>query len=283
MQKSDSFYKNYELIDFGQGRKLESFSGVILDRSAPQAMLKKTLPASVWNNSDASFVDGSWNIKRAELEEGWKSNIGKALIELKLATGGQLGVFPEQMQNWGWLHNVVFGTKKKLNIFNGFAYTGLSSIFASSSYSRVCHVDASKSAVSWAKKNAELSSVASNDIRWIVDDVMTFLNRERKRGIRYDGFILDPPAFGRSKDKKTWSFKRDITSLIELSVALLSTKPAFYLFTCHETDIDVKGLKVLLDPVNRAFKSSAEVFEMELRTSSGKALKAGLAGRLSLL
>lgn len=282
MQKSNSFYKNYELIDCGDFKKLESFSGVVIQRPAPQADFSKVLPDNVWDSASAIFDGKEWIINDQKILNGWTSKIDTATIELKTSTGGQVGVFPEQAINWSWLKEAVNRGGKTLNIFNGFGYTGLSTIFASSSTSNVCHVDASKSAVTWAKKNSQLSGVTPNNIRWIVDDVVTFLKRDVKRGVKYDGFILDPPAFGRGKDGKTWSLKRDIDALLYISSTLLSDNPAFFVLTCHDHEMTAKELGVLLGKVDKTFRGKMEVFEMLIQATSGNVLKSGLCARVKL-
>ncbi len=282
MQKSNSFYKNYELIDCGDFKKLESFSGVVVERPAPQANSNKALADNVWDSSDAVFDGKEWNIKNQSLLDGWMTKIDTATFELKPATGGQLGIFPEQAANWTWLKEAVNRNGKSLNIFNGFAHTGVSTVFASTTNTSVCHVDASKNYVTWAKKNSQLSGVDSNNIRWIVDDVITFLKRELKRGVKYDGFILDPPAFGRTKDGKTWSLKKDLEALLYLAGSVLSSSPAFFVLSCHDQEMTAKDLGVLLNTVHKAFKGRAEVFDMQIQASSGNVLRSGLCARVKL-
>ncbi len=283
MQKTNTFYKNYELLDIGDFRKLESFSGVVVDRPAPNASAKKTLPDAVWENADAFYDGKEWDIRTGKIQTGWTSVIDTATIELKLSTAGQVGVFPEQAANWKWIKDAVLDQKRTLKVFNGFGYTGVSSLFASSKTSSVCHLDASKSAVSWAKRNVELSGLADNDIRWLVDDVMTFLGRELKRGVKYDAFILDPPAFGRTKDGKTWSLKKDLPLLLELTGLLLSKEPAFFVLSCHDPLMSTRELSILLNTVNKGFRGRVESFEMVLGSNNGAVLKSGLCARVKLL
>lgn len=282
MQKSNSFYKNYELIDCGDFKKLESFSGLVVERPALQAHFNRALPDNVWENSEAVFDGTEWNIKNQSLPDGWITKVDTATVELRPSAGGQLGIFPEQAANWSWLKEAVNRGGRTLNVFNGFAHTGLSTIFASSPTSNVCHVDASKSAVTWAKKNVELSGLSANNIRWIVDDVVTFLKRDLKRGVRYDGFILDPPAFGRSKDGKIWSLKKDMDALLYLTGSLLSSTPAFFVLSCHDQEMTAKDLGVMLGNVHKAFKGKVEVFEMTMQATSGNTLKSGLCARVKV-
>ncbi len=282
MQKTNTFYKNYELIDLGDFKKLESFSGMVVERPCPQASSKRSLPDSVWEEADAVFDGKDWRFNDVKVQEGWLTKIDTATVELKPSSGGQLGIFPEQAANWKWIRDAVKEQGRAIKVFNGFAYTGLSTLFTSAPNSSVCHLDASKTSVTWAKKNAELSGLGSNDIRWIVDDVMTFLTREYKRGVKYDGVILDPPAFGRGKDGKTWSLKKNLGELLELCGLVLSPKPAFFVISCHDQTMSPRDLSKTLNTVSKGFRGRVESFEMLIQSSNGSSLKSGICARMKV-
>lgn len=282
MQKANTFYKNYELIDLGGFKKLESFSGIVVERPCPQADMSRSLPDSVWEEADAVFDGKEWRFSDSKACEGWLTKIDTATAELKLSGGGQIGIFPEQAANWKWIRDAVKEQGRPIKVLNGFAYTGLSTLFASSSNSSVCHLDGSKTSVTWAKKNAELSGLGGNDIRWIVDDVMTFLGREYKRGVKYDGFILDPPSFGRGKDGKTWSLKKNLGELLELCGLVLSPKPAFFVISCHDQTMGPRDLSKALNAVSKGFRGRAESFEMNIQSSNGNRLKSGICARIKV-
>ncbi len=221
----------YTLLDSGEGRKLEQFGEIILERAAPTALWKKRKP-KLWK-PHASFEEKSWRIFK-KFPNIWEIEISGIVFKLKLTDFGHLGLFPEQEENWKWLQKV--GTGKVLNLF---AYSGGSTLACPG---EVTHLDAAKGMVEWAKENAELNG--RTNIRWIVDDVTKFLKREVKRKATYDGIILDPPTFGRGKSQEVFKIERDLPKILDFCAEL---KPNFILLSCHTPGYTPIILKQLLE------------------------------------
>lgn len=192
--------------------------------------------------------------------------------------GGQIGIFPEQTPNWQWLSRIT--ADKKCRIINGFAYTGGSTIFASNPNSEVTHLDASKTSVERAKLNLAISGKDKNKVRFIVDDVLTFLSKEVKRGNRYKGFIFDPPAFGRGGKNKTWKLARDMNDLMELIYQLSDGRPEFLLLSAHDPSLNED---ILADLIKKLVPADAliEKGSLVMNCESGRDIKNGYFARFS--
>lgn len=206
---------SYALLDSGDGRKLEQFGKVILDRPAPTALWR---PSIDWKK-DATFEDKKWEL-HSKIPQSWTVTVEGIHFMLKRTDFGHLGIFPEQAEQWRWLQQ-----NGKGRILNLFAYSGGSSFACPG---EVTHLDAARGMVEWAKENAQLNN--RQDIRWIVDDVRKFVKRELKRGARYDGIILDPPTFGRGKSLEVFKIERDLVPLLD---AFVEFQPSFILLSCH--------------------------------------------------
>ena len=236
---------DYELIDFGAGRKLERFGPWLLDRPCPTAIDQEKADPSVWRDATARYegeraADGRWSPKANKWDTTEftleVSNPGFAL-QLSPLPSGQVGVFPEQLENWQWIAKQVQRTDAPLKVLNLFAYTGGSTLAAASTGAEVTHVDAAKSMVARARDNADASGLAERPIRWIVEDAVKFCRREVKRGNQYDAVILDPPSYGHGPKGESWSIRRDLLPLLELCGELTSESRQFMLCTCHTPDI----------------------------------------------
>ena len=225
---------DYELLDSGDGRKLERFGKVTLSRPCSQAMWRPQLPESEWNRASASFdrEDGNRWHGRSRLPESW--NIVAAGIKFRLSGTdfGHLGIFPEQRAQWRWIREQC-ASRKGCRVLNLFAYSGGSTMAAALGGAEVCHLDASRGMVQWARENAALNGLAEHPIRWITDDAHKFLAREARRGREYDAVIFDPPTFGRGANGETYKIERDLKETISLVKGVLSKKPAFVLFSSH--------------------------------------------------
>lgn len=246
---ADATSGDYAFLDCGGGMRLERFGPHIIARPAPVAVWPAGLGGSAWDAAGAVFRGGggkgAWQRKGA-MPETWTVDIAGLRFELRLAAGGQVGVFPEQVENWDWMAESVRAAGRPLRVLNAFAYTGAATLAAAGAGDvAVVHLDGARSAVTWARRNSALCGLETHPIRWIVDDVMTFLRREKKRGGRYDGFILDPPAFGRGAGNRTWMLERDLSGLLGLARELLSDGPAFVLLTCHDPALTPDGLAAL--------------------------------------
>jgi 23S rRNA (cytosine1962-C5)-methyltransferase len=226
----------YELLDFGDGRKLERFAGNLLDRPSPAAKGHSKMRRSEWQASRWSFQSppvSNWNAR--ESPENWLFRWKSIVMELRLSPFGHVGLFPEQIANWRWLESIAAADttlppRKALNLFG---YTGGSTLAMAAAGVDVTHVDASRPTVQWARKNAERSTLASAGIRWIVDDVREFVKRELRRNARYDIILMDPPAYGHGRDGEGWELGRDLDPLVADCMSLMSSSPAAFLLTGH--------------------------------------------------
>ena len=224
----------YELLDSGNGAKLERFGEVVLARPCAQAVWQPQCPAR-WKSADATFdrEDGNRWHGRNRLPQEWVIDVDGTRFRLSGTDFGHLGIFPEQRAQWTWIRETVAAAGRPVRVLNLFAYSGGSTLAAARGGAEVCHLDASKGMVQWARANAALNGLESHPIRWIVDDAHKFLNREIRRGRRYDGIILDPPTYGRGGNGETYKIERDLTETLRLCRALLSDSPLFLLLSAH--------------------------------------------------
>ena len=254
-----NFDDQYQLIDSGNGYKLERFGNNIVTRPDTNCVWKRQKPETEWLKATAifkaSFSNPGWEFKNS-FKEPWTINYNKLKTEgicknqikmqLRATISKNLGIFPEQSAHWLWFSKLIASTKKQPTVLNLFAYTGAATLCAAAAGAKVCHVDASKSAVTWANKNQELSGLQDAPIRWIVDDCTKFVTREVKRGVKYDGIIMDPPAFGRDQKGKVFEFEKQIFNLLELCKQLLSPEPLFFIFNGYSMGYSATVLKNLM-------------------------------------
>lgn len=258
----------YELLDSGEGRKLERFGNKILERPAAQAVWKPDQPESFWQKADARFdrVEGNRWHGRTRLPEEWEAEIEGIRFRLSSTDFGHLGVFPEQRPMWSWIRETC-RKRPGAQVLNLFAYSGGSTLAPAQGGASVCHVDASRGMTDWARDNARRNGLADAPIRWIVDDVPQFLAREIKRGRRYDGIILDPPSFGRGAKGELFKIEERINPLLEQVRDLLSSKPLFVLLSCHTPGFSARVLENLLDQHLRGLGGKLDSGEMLLSGS----------------
>ncbi len=226
----------YELLDFGDGRKLERFAGSVLDRPCPAAKGHSKMRRNQWQAVQWSYrskLDTSWS--EGKTPQNWHFRWKKVVMELRLSPFGHIGLFPEQIANWRWLESLAASKKilPPLKGLNLFGYTGGSTLAMAMAGVEVTHVDASRPTVQWARKNAELSSLTSTGIRWIVDDVREFVKRELRRNVHYDIILMDPPAYGHGRDGEAWDLCRDLDGLVADTLRLMTPSPLAYLLTGH--------------------------------------------------
>ena len=231
-------WSDYELLDSGENIKLERFGEVIVARPETQALWKKNRP-EIWEDAHAEFKfedkKGAWALKKP-VPESWQLSWHDARFLARLTGFKHTGIFPEQAQNWEWLRERMKDLRgrssdegpPRSNILNLFGYTGIASLVAAQVGAFVTHVDASKQSLDWAHENARLSSIGEDKIRWILDDALAFARREARRGVKYDGIILDPPAFGRGAKGEVWKIEEDLPKLLESLKELLSDKPGSF-------------------------------------------------------
>jgi len=278
---------NYEFLDCGSGQRLERISNKTFVRQAPQADLARSAAIS-WQNPDYEYSPsgnrGFWMSRETDSSQIPDFQYGTMSMEIRLSENGQIGVYPEQQNNWDWLTKVLTAQKAPLRILNGFAYTGASTIvcaqaLSSTEKSEICHLDSSKSAVNWAKINRNKSGLAEDSVRFIVDDISRFLEREVRRGRFYDGLILDPPAFGRAPGGRTWNLKRDLPDLMDLCKKVLSPNPLFFLLSCHDPDLNLKDLSANMAAVLGKNQNEIETLPLVLNSNYGNSLPNGIAAR----
>ncbi|MDE1966220.1 MAG: class I SAM-dependent methyltransferase [Patescibacteria group bacterium] len=225
---------DYELLDSGENMKLERFGAVVVARPETQALWKKAHPER-WNEASAIFrfrdKQGGWEVVRP-LPEPWEWSGEGVRARLRLTGFKHTGIFPEQTPNWEWSKERIDAFTRTHgrapNVLNLFAYTGIASIVAAGAGAAVTHVDASKQSLDWAHENARLSGIPEDGIRWMLDDAAAFAKREARRGNRYDGIILDPPAFGRGAKGEVWKIEESLPALLETLAELFSGEPGSF-------------------------------------------------------
>ncbi len=266
--------EQYELIDFGENEKLESFAGTIVRRETPSAIGDRSLNEQ-WHTFDLRGKQAGDGIQwQGAAPDPWWLDAGRFRLMLRTTPTGQIGVFPEQAINWNWIAQVPLELAG-LRAINLFAYTGATTMALADRGASVVHVDAAKSVVNWARSNAQESGLAQAPIRWIVEDAMTFVQRELKRGNTYDIVIADPPSFGRGPNGKHWKIQRDINQLIESLSLLTAGNCQMMLLSCHTPGVDHLALERSTHRVFNWEPGRAQAFEMSLKSSSGKRLPSG--------
>ncbi len=263
-----SSWIDYELLDTGEGMKLERWKNYIMARPDPRIIWAKgNLP--LWETADATFIDDKWNFKNHPPQD-WVITYKAIKFRLKPTDFKHTGVFPEQAVNWDWL-------PKAGKVLNLFAYTGGATIAAALQGAQVTHVDSSKPALSWARENAALSGIAQDKIRWIPEDALRFVQREVKREAVYDGIIMDPPRFGRGASGEVWKLEESLPKLVQECKKLLSPSPTFFLINAYTADLSSTALGNLLADV---LDLRVEFGELGLKeTSQGRILPAGIFAR----
>ena len=232
---------DYELLDSGAGRKLERFGSVTLSRPCAQAVWTPRLEPREWERRATAAFDreegNQWH-NRGALPDTWTIMIDGLSFRLSGTNFGHLGIFPEQRAQWAWIRSLLAATGPQpgagpVSVLNLFAYSGGATLAAAHAGAEVCHLDASKGMVQWARENAEINGLAGRPIRWIVDDTHKFLAREIKRGRRYDAVILDPPTFGRGQNDEIYKIERHLPETLALCRQVLSERPRFMLLSAH--------------------------------------------------
>ena len=242
--------REYQLLDFGDGRKLERFGPYVLDRPSAAAEGESPKDPSRWKSANARFdrardASGIWSPPGA-LAENWTIRHGRIAFSLKPTPFGHLGIFPEQAAIWDWIAEQVRGAPSPPKVLNLFAHTGGSTLAAAAAGAEVVHVDAAANIVAWARQNAQLSGLADAPIRWISEDAVRFVDRELRRDNRYDAVILDPPAYGHGPKGETWKLDRDLEPLLTACAELTKGQRRFMLVTCHSVGYSAARLGRLL-------------------------------------
>lgn len=274
---------DYKLIDSGNFQKLEQVGPYRFVRPAAQAVWKPRLSDDEWKRVDATFVrfsggDGKWTIHNRSLPKKWTIQQGPVKLVIALTDFGHLGIFPEQDANWDKLHALIRERKgdREINVLNLFAYTGGSTLACATAGAKVVHLDASKTSVSWARENADASGASDKPVRWIVDDVQKFVEREVRRGNKYQGIILDPPSFGRGTNNEVWQIEDHLVPLLENLGKILADDYLFVLLSSHSNGYTPMALQNLLHDIVNARDGEFDVHEMIIaEQDSGRVLPSG--------
>ncbi len=276
--------QQYELIDFGDGRRLERFGGLVLDRPCPAAEGVARADPGIWGRADARFKrdeanSGTWS-GRDKLPSQWTIAHGQLAFELKRNEFGHLGLFAEQAANWGWIAAKVKAAGGPLKVLNLFAYTGASTLAAAAAGAEVVHVDAARNIVAWARRNAELSGLAEAPVRWIVEDAVKFVKRECKRGAEYDAVILDPPSYGHGRRGEVWRLSKHLPRLLAMCAELTAGRRRFLLLTAHTPGFGPERLGDMLEQaLAETDPGRVTAAEMTIPDAAGRELPSGVVVR----
>ena len=243
-------WKDYEILDMANGEKLERWGNVILIRPDPQIIWKNKSFPEKWNKANARYNrsssgGGAWKYN-SKMPENWQIKYKDLVFNIKPMGFKHTGLFPEQAVNWDWMISKIQNAKREIKVLNLFAYTGGATVACSYAGASVCHVDSSKGMTTWAKENIVSSGLKDKPVRFIVDDVVKFVNREIRRGNKYDGIIMDPPSYGRGTNGEVWKFEDNISDLVELCSKVFSDKPLFFLINSYTTGISSTVLENIL-------------------------------------
>lgn len=277
---------DYELLDFGGGRKLERFGAHTLDRPAAGTDGEQRLiPESRWKQAaryDRISADrGKWSY-RFPLPSTWEIAIDRLVFEVKPTEFGHIGVFPEQADNWQWLAEQISRLGNPIRLLNLFAYTGGSTLAAAKAGAEVVHIDGAENTVTWARQNAAHNGLTEAPIRWIAEDAEKFVRRELKRGNRYDAVILDPPSYGHGPKGEVWKIAEHLPILLSLLAELTEGSPKLLLLSCHSPSYTLATLRPLIaEAFDRTLAQQAQVGPMPLKTADGRVLSSGVALRYS--
>lgn len=278
MLRISNEWKDYECISAGNGEKLERWGNVILRRPDPQ---------SVWNinknwKCDAFYHrssegGGYWEFNK-KLPDHWTINYKDLTFKVSPTNFKHTGLFPEQATNWDFMMEKIKKSNRKINVLNLFAYTGGATMACSKAGADVVHVDASKGMIEWAKENMKLCNLENNNIRFIIDDCLKFVEREYRRGNKYDAIIMDPPSYGRGPNKEVWKFEENIDNLIRECIKILSDKPLFFLINSYTTGVS----SLVLENMLRSYFKDGIISSGEIGlpiTENNMILPCGIYGR----
>ena len=260
----------FQLIDSGNFQKLEQIGPYRFVRPSPQAVWRPRLPKSEWENFDAKFTrnsggDGKWTIKNKKVRNAFSINYGKIAFQAEITDFGHIGLFAEQVNNWQLIRGLSeFGVKKnkEFKVLNLFAYTGGSTLAAAQGGANAVHLDASKTSVAWARKNAELNGLTDAPVRWITDDVQKFVSREVRRENKYHGIILDPPSFGRGVKGEVWKIEENLLELLDNLKKILDKDFAFVLLSSHSHGYTPEAMKNILSDLFKEYEGVYQIHEM---------------------
>ena len=277
-------WKDYEVLDTSDGEKLERWGDYTLVRPDPQVIWDTPKKNPMWRNFDARYArsntgGGHWS--QHKLPERWQVRYSNLTFNVKPMNFKHTGVFPEQAANWDFIQDTIRHAGRPVSVLNLFAYTGGATLAAAAAGANVCHVDAAKGMVAWAKENAKSSGLEDRPIRWIVDDCAKFVEREIKRGRKYDAVIMDPPSYGRGPSGEIWKLEKDLYPFVQLVSGVLSDNPLFFIINSYTTGLAPSVLGVIMDTIiTKKHGGHTECQELGLPvTDSGLVLPCGSTGR----
>lgn len=268
-------WQDYQLLDSGDGRKLEKFGVFTLIRPEAEAIWHPTLKTDDWLQASAEFIPtaekngGHWKISK-KMPERWQIEFRNLHFWLQTTASKHIGVFPEQATQWDWLSDQVKMAPTPMRILNLFGYTGIASLVAAQAGAEVTHVDASQKMINWGKENQILSGLQNTSIRWLVDDAFKFVQREQRRGNHYSGIILDPPKFGRGPKGEVWEFYKILPDLLAACQTILSPNPQFILLTAYAVKASPVTLYYSLEDMMAQYQGLTTAGEVLLQEKSGK-------------
>lgn len=278
-------WKDYTIIDAGNGEKLEKWGKVVLRRPDPQALWNSENKSNLWERSDGHYHrsskgGGQWEFKK-NIPESWQVSYDDLTFNIRPTGFKHTGLFPEQAANWDWIKEKIQKSNRPIKVLNLFAYTGGATCAAAKAGAvEVCHVDASKGMVSWAKDNAHSSGLENNKIRYIVDDVFKFIEREIRRGNRYDAVIMDPPSYGRGPKGEIWKLEEELYKLLNLTKDVLSDDPLFILVNSYTTGFSNLALRNMMTIKFNELGGTISSGEIALPIENSKlVLPCGIFGR----
>ena len=278
-------WKDYEILDMANGEKLERWKDIVLVRPDPQIIWKSKSFPEKWKNVNAKYNrsntgGGYWEYSK-KVPTSWQVKYKNLTFNITPMGFKHTGLFPEQAVNWDWMIEKIQKANREIKVLNLFAYTGGATVACSYAGASVCHVDSSKGMTTWAKENIESSGLKNNPVRFIVDDVVKFVNREIRRGNKYDAIIMDPPSYGRGANGEVWKFEENIADLVELCSKVLSDKPLFFLINSYTTGISSTVLENILKlTVEKKYRGKLSSGEIGLpMTDSKLILPCGIYGR----
>ena len=279
-------WTDYTVVDTSDGEKLEYWGKYSLIRPDPQVIWKTEKKNPLWRRADASYKrsksgGGAWSDNK--LPESWIISYSDLRFRIKPMGFKHTGLFPEQAANWDWMRSLIENSGREISVLNLFAYTGGATVAAAKAGASVCHVDASRGMVAAAKENAELSGLADAPIRYIVDDCKKFIEREIRRGRKYDAIIMDPPSYGRGPTGEVWKIEESIDKFVELCAKVLSDKPLFFLLNSYTTGLSASTMKYITDTrLLKGRKGKSEADELGLLVKdSGLNLPCGSSVRVT--
>ena len=275
-------WKDYEVLDTGDGMKLERWGRIILSRPDPQVIWPKSRP-ELWSKADAQYHrsakgGGEWEFLK-KLPERWTVKYGSLEFYVHPTNFKHTGLFPEQAVNWNWMQGLI-RARGECKVLNLFGYTGGATMACAAAGAHVTHVDAAKGMVQWAGENRALSKIDETSVRWIVDDAIKFVEREIRRGNRYDGILMDPPSYGRGPKGEIWKLEDELYGLVDKCAGVLSDHPLFVLVNSYTTGLQPAVLNNILSlTVKKRFGGSVDAAEVVLPVDGGGILPCGAAGR----